>query len=132
MLKNLLNKKVNGTSVYALTEMYIMLALAISIVAMLGMAAAGISMKQEHAGMAIFATMGVLVSIGIAFLTLDCLSDRVRLREMAKKPFGYSWAQWGLMFSGLAVALVVGPYLYVDEDDKKNGMARMAGMGGIK
>lgn len=130
MLKKLLNREVNGTSVYTLTHTYILLALMLCIVLMFSMAAAGISIAKEHGEITVVASMILVLSVGIAFVTLDCLSDRVSLADLLKKPFGYSWRQWGLMVSGLAVALVVGPYLCPDEDDEKNRSLRMARIGG--
>ncbi len=132
MLKKTTNKDLNRRAVTTWAQTYMMLALVLCIVAMLGMAAAGISIAQEQAQMTVVATMGVLVSIGIAFLLLDCVSDTGRYEELLKRPFGFSWTQWGLMCSGIAVALVVGPFLNVEDDEEKKAMLRVAAGAGTK
>ncbi len=132
MLKRPLSKDLNPRTVSTWAQTYMMLALVLCIVAMLGMAAAGISIAQEQAQMTVVATLGVVVSIGIAFLLLDCVSDTGQTSDLFKKPFGYSWTQWGLMCSGIAVALVAGPTINTEDDEEKNSKLRVAAGAGTK
>lgn len=132
MLNKIANKDLNRRTVSTWAQTYMMLSLVLCIVAMLGMAAAGISIAQEHAQLTVVATMSVLVAIGIAFLILDCVSDSASAAESLKKPFGFSWKQWGLMCSGIAVAFIVGPFINGEDDEDKKALLRVAAGAGSK
>lgn len=127
MLK-VMNKPLHVASATTWARTYILLSLVVCIAVMFCMAAAGYYIAEEHTPMAVISTLGVLITIGLAFIALDHINDCRDFRDLLKKPFGYSWKQWGLMCSGLAVAIAAGPFLVAaDQDEDKNRLMRVAG-----
>jgi hypothetical protein len=133
MSKKIINKPVTQNWDSNSARTYILFSIIVCIIVMFGMAAAGFCVAQDCAPCALAWTLGVLMSIGVAFVFLEQVGDGKDIKEVIRRPLGWSWAQWGLLFSGVTVALVVTPLLPADSDDEKKGkVARVAGLDDTK